>query len=159
MCLQSVQRLRWNISVVLYLRVCGWVILPAVAADLTVLLRSDHCWSNTTVSTVTLVCVWVCVWVWVCVSVPISQVMPRLAPGWQVELMLPGWSSSVNTLPRICRFCWVPCVLVSVQQNLEQLRLLQSLIICCIQGNDSPKKLNVERDTELYLMIIITLFI
>lgn len=24
---------------------------------------------------------------------PMSQVMPRLAPGWQVQLMLPGWSS------------------------------------------------------------------
>ena len=69
MCLQSVQRLRWNISVVLYLRVCGWVILPAVAADLTVLLRSDHCWSNTTVSTVTLVCVCVCVSVCECAHI------------------------------------------------------------------------------------------
>lgn len=57
--------------------ICEWmgaVFLPAIAAVLTDLFTSDHCWRNNTVSKATLdpVCV------------PMSQVMPQLAPGWRV---------------------------------------------------------------------------
>lgn len=65
--------------------ICGWMcagIVPAVTATL---FTSDHCRRNTTVSTATFYCV--------CVCVLMSQIVPRLAPGWQVELMLPGKSN------------------------------------------------------------------
>lgn len=65
--------------------ICGWMcagIVPAVTATL---FTSDHCRRNTTVSTATFYCV--------CVCVLMSQIVPRLAPGWQVELMLLGKSN------------------------------------------------------------------